>query len=208
MTDEIKPLLEAALFISGRALSIEELAKICSLGNVGAVRKSVEELQADYSAKNSSIEIYESDGRYGMRVNKDYEDRVMHLAPETDMPPAVLKTLALIAYEQPIKQSEVVKQRGNGAYKYIKKLQEAELIEAHKSSRTKILTVTTKFRDYFQINDLKQMIEKDDVKNQILRPEGRSMTYKPARCGIPPRPEGRGILPVCNDLNRTKEMYF
>ena len=46
--------------------------------------------------------------------------------------------------------------------------------------------------------------------NQILRPEGRSMTYKPACCGIlslkgtclrHPRPEGRGILPVCNERN-------
>ena len=35
--------------------------------------------------------------------------------------------------------------------------------------------------------------------NQILRPEGRSMTYKPARCSIHLRPEGRSILPVCNN---------
>jgi len=167
MSDEIKALLEAALFMSGRSLGIEDMAKICNLGNIGAVRKSMEELQADYSAKNGALEIHESDGRYAMRVKKEYEGRVMHLAPETDMAPAVLKTLALIAYEQPIKQSEVIKQRGNGAYKYIKKLQDAELIESHKSSRTRILTVTAKFRDYFQIQDLKQMTGKEEPPQEV-----------------------------------------
>jgi len=72
-----------------------------------------------------------------MRVKRPYEDKVIHLIPDTDMPPAVLKTLALIAYTQPIKQSEVIKLRGNGAYKYIEKLKDIELIETHKSSRTK-----------------------------------------------------------------------
>ena len=91
----------------------------------------------------------------------------MHLVPETDMPPAVLKTLALIAYSQPIKQSEIIKQRGNGAYKYIKKLKEAELIETHKSSRTKVITVTNKFKDYFQIQDMKEI--RDKIPPELLK---------------------------------------
>ena len=47
---------------------------------------------------------------------------------------------------------------------------------------------------------------KETVKNQILWPEGRSMTYKPARCSIPPRPEGRSILPVCNEEKKAANL--
>ena len=58
--------------------------------------------------------------------------------------------------------------------------------------------------------DLKKRVSSYFAKNQILRPSGRSMTYKPAPCSIlslkgtclrHPRPEGRSIMPVCNDLD-------
>ena len=160
MTEQYRALLEAALFVSGRQLSIEDLARLCNSGNIGAVRTAMEDLQKEYQERNTGIEITESNGQYAMRVKKEHEAGVMHLVPETDMQPAVLKTLALIAYSQPIKQSEIIKQRGNGAYKYIKKLKDQELIETHKSSRTKVITVTNKFKDYFQIQDMKELKEK------------------------------------------------
>ncbi len=83
----------------------------------------------------------------------------MHLAPEADIPPAMLKTLAIIAYKQPVTQSKLVKERGNRIYAYVKKLREHELIEAKKKGRTKILTVTPKFREYFQIQDVKNSVK-------------------------------------------------
>jgi segregation and condensation protein B len=163
MSDAFRPLVEAALFVSGRTLTVEDAAKLCNSGNLGVVRKVLEDLKQDYALRNTGIEISESEGKYVMRVKRDLEDKVMHLVPETDMAPAVLKTLALIAFEQPIKQCEVIKARGNGAYKYIKKLQDQELVEAHKSSRTKVLTVTSKFRDYFQIRDVKDLIKDRNI---------------------------------------------
>ncbi|RLI88313.1 MAG: SMC-Scp complex subunit ScpB [Candidatus Altiarchaeales archaeon] len=164
MTDNFRALIEAALFVSGRTLSIEELAKICKSGSIGVIRKILEDLQKEYHERNSGLEIYESNGEYGMRVKKEFEGDIMHLVPETDMSPAMLKTLALIAYEQPIKQSKVVKERGNRAYRYIRKLIEQELIEGKKSGRTRILTTTSKFRDYFQIQDLRELVKEEAEK--------------------------------------------
>ncbi|MFZ2455476.1 MAG: SMC-Scp complex subunit ScpB [Candidatus Altiarchaeia archaeon] len=166
MTDENKNLIEAALFVSGKILTLQDLARLCLSGSLGQIRKTLEDLQKEYELKDSSIEIYESNGGYGMRVKRVYEDKVIHLVPDTDMAPAVLKTLALIAYTQPIKQSEVIKLRGNGAYKYIEKLKDIELIETHKSSRTKIITVTNKFKEYFHIQEVKEMFK------DIKPPEG------------------------------------
>lgn len=159
MQDETKTLIEAALFVSGRTIKLDELARICNSGSIGMVRRAMEDLQQEYSSRGSAMEIIESKDGYEMKIRREIEAQVLHLAPETDMPPAVLKTLALIAYSQPIKQAEVIKERGNGAYKYIRKLREQELIEAHRSGRTKMLTTTPKFKQYFQIQDLRELVK-------------------------------------------------
>ncbi len=160
MTRDVRRVIEAALFISGRILTLEEIARICELGNAGIIRQSLNELMEDYNSRNSGIEIYEYNGGYGMRIRSELEHSVMHLAPETEIPPAMLKTLALIAYEQPITQSKLVKERGTRVYRYVKKLREQELIDAKKEGRTKILTVTPKFREYFQVQDVKEFMDK------------------------------------------------
>jgi len=162
MAEDTRRLMEAALFIAGRNLTLEEIAGLCQSGNIGLVRRTIDELREEYNSRNSGIEIYGYDGSYGMRVKSELEPAVMHLAPDTEIPPAMLKTLALIAYEQPVTQSRLVKERGNRVYKYVRKLREQELIEAKKKGRTRILTVTPKFREYFQIQDLKDLVDKKE----------------------------------------------
>jgi len=161
--NEIKSLIEAALFVSGRPLNVGELAKTCRSGNLGLIHSYVEELSKEYENRNSGIVIQKTEEGYIMRVKRDLEERLMHLIPETDIPPPILKTLALIAYEQPIKQSEVVKERGNRAYSYIRFLRERGLVEGKKCGRTRVLTVTPKFRDYFRIEDMKNLVKKGDI---------------------------------------------
>ena len=150
----MKGLIEAALFASGRALSLKELAELCESGSMGPVRKAAEELRQEYQGRKAGIEIAVLGESYMVRVAEDYEEKVLPLVPETDMPQPVLKTLALIAYEGPIKQTEVVRIRGSHCYKYIKFLREREFIDSQKEGRTRILKVTPKFREYFKIEDL------------------------------------------------------
>jgi len=154
-----KPEIEASLFISGRIMSIEELARVCKTGNLSKIRRAVEELQKEYAERSSGIEIYIIKNSCGMRVSPKIEDKIMHLAPEREMPASVLKTLALIAYKQPIAQSEVVRMRGNRVYHYIHKLVDMDLISAKKQGRTKILTTTPTFGKYFQVEDLSEMVK-------------------------------------------------
>ena len=79
-----------------------------------------------------------------------------------DMSDAMIKTLALVAYSQPVSQSEIVKTRGNRGYHYIKRLLELGFIQSRKQGRTKILTLTQKFYEYFQIKDLSSLFNADD----------------------------------------------
>jgi segregation and condensation protein B len=160
--DDIKALIEAALFSAGRPLSVEDLARVCGSGNIGQIRRSVDELVEEYGGRSGGLLIKKTDDGYVMGVRSELEDKVMHLVPDTEIPAPVLKTLALIAYEQPIKQSTVIKERGNKAYAYIKFLRQQGLIEARKEGRSRFLSVTPKFKEYFHIEELKKFIEKKD----------------------------------------------
>lgn len=171
MSDDLKPLIEAALYVAGKPLSVDELAKICGSGSVGAVRAAAEELKADYLIRDLGLEIVESDKGFEMKVKREYEPKVMHLVPEADMPGAVLRTLALIASHQPIKQSDVIKLRGNGAYKYIARLLEDELIDSKKAGRTALLTTTPKFNNYFHIIDMKELVKNKTEEVVAVVPE-------------------------------------
>ena len=73
----------------------------------------------------------------------------------------VQKTLAIIAFKNPVLQAEVIKIRGNKAYDHIKLLKDEGLLISEKSGRTKLLKLTPQFYDYFDIAEpqLKQKFE-------------------------------------------------
>jgi segregation and condensation protein B len=153
--------VEAALFVAGKNMTAEKLAKICGSLDVKAVKEFADDLVREYSQRDGGIEVFKAGGAYGMRVKPEYEDNVVQLIPETDMPKAMLKTLAMIAYEQPIKQSYIVKLRGNRVYEYMKRLEESGFIDRKDEGHTKIITTTPKFNQYFRINDAKELVKKD-----------------------------------------------
>jgi len=178
MKEQLKSLIEAALFVSGKYLKLEDLEKICNSKDAESIKSAISELKQDYLNRNSAIVIHESENGYSMRVRSELENKVMYLIPETDMPQAVLKTLAMIAYEEPIKQSKLVKIRGNRVYRYVKQLHEKELIESKPSGRTRILTTTSKFKDYFKIENLKELLDKSQIEKKELIPEESSLESK------------------------------
>jgi segregation and condensation protein B len=178
--DEVKVLIEAALFSAGRLLRVEDLARVCVSGNLGQIRRSADELVEEYAARGGGVLIKKTDEGYVMGVRVELEDKVMHLVPDTEIPAPVLKTLALIAYEQPIKQSTVIKERGNKAYAYIKFLRQQGLIEARKEGRSRFLSVTPKFKEYFHVEDLKRFVEKKDDSPAATSAPAAEETQPPA----------------------------
>ncbi len=62
---------------------------------------------------------------------------------------AELKTLAMIAYYAPARQSDIVRIRGNRAYEHIRKLENRKLIRTEQSGSTKVIYLTREFYDYF-----------------------------------------------------------
>jgi segregation and condensation protein B len=145
-----KAIIEAALFASGRTLALRELSSLSGLSEqrAGAL---AEELAAQYASRDSGLEIRNIGEGYSMQVRFGLAGRVISFAPKEIEAP-LIRTLAIIAYKQPIKQSSLVEIRGNKSYDHVKELEKRGLIKAEKFSRTKLLSTTSGFADYFGIS--------------------------------------------------------
>ena len=164
--EEIKNLkrVEAAFFISGRFLGLQELVTLTDINPI-LLRELIEKLIEKYN-EESGIEILEREGSWKMDVKTEYRDIVNRLATGTaEFSKAEQETLAVIAYKQPVKQSIIVKIRGNKSYEHIKHFIEIGLVRGKKSGRTKELTLSEDFYDYFNLQK-KNTKEKEDNKEQ------------------------------------------
>ena len=146
-------ILEAVLFISGRFLGMQELISLSDLNPI-ILGDLIERLKDKYNREDSALEIIEKNRMWKMDVRQEYTNIINKLATGTsEFSKAEQETLAIIAYKQPIKQSVIVKIRGNKAYDHIKKLSDLELIKKKKTGHTHELTLSDDFYDYFSISD-------------------------------------------------------
>ena len=143
-------LLEAALYIAGRPLDLNE---ICSVLNTRSKKKGeqiVETLRAEYASRSTAMEILKlKDERYVMQIKADFTPLVKKLVNRPLLSSGPLKTLSYIAYRQPITSKRVIEVRGQHAYGHVKVLKEMGLVATERSGRVIVLKTTDYFADYF-----------------------------------------------------------
>ncbi len=144
---EVTRIVEAILFTSPEPISPAKIARVSGI-NLKAVREALRSLVEEYRGRETAIEVIEVAGKYAMRVKPEYHGYVDRFR-ELDMERGMLRTLAVIALRQPIKMSELAKIRGNRCYEHVRELEEMGFVKAEKSGKTKILTTTRKFAEYF-----------------------------------------------------------
>ena len=149
-------LIEAALFLSPEPLTRRRLAKLLGGTALAYVDRILEEIKAEFNAPTHGIELLTEDGRAFFQVKRDYVDKVASLAPQQDIPRPVLRTLAMIAYNNPMTQADLVKARGNKAYGHVNELIERGLIRSEPQGRTLLLSVTDKFLRYFGLSTVEE----------------------------------------------------
>lgn len=167
-------ILEAVFFVSGRFLNIQELISLSDLNPI-VIKDLIEKLKEKYEKEDSALEIVEKNGLWKMDVKPDYEHLVNKLATgSAEFTKAEQETLAIIAFKQPIKQSVIVKIRGNKAYDHVKKFANIGLIKKKKMGHTHELSLSDDFYDYFNISeaDRENTPEiKEDIKQKIEEAE-------------------------------------
>lgn len=148
---EDKNKVEAILFTTGKFMSLQEIADFCSISSVDIVKNLIEDLRKEYDSRDCSLTIFEENGKYKLSIKKEYNYLTTKLLDVTEMDKPVQETLAVIAYKQPAIQAEVIKIRGNKAYDHIDALKELGFVTSDKYGRTRLLKLTQKFFDYFDL---------------------------------------------------------
>jgi len=151
-----KRLVESVLFSSGKPISINEIREATNL-SVEKIKTTLDELIQDYNItrKNeTSMEIVKAGEKFAMQVKKEFTDKTIMVAkPEIDT--NLLKTLTLIAFHQPLKQSNLRRMIGTKAYEHVDELSAMNLINTKKHGSTEMLTTTKFFPEYFGIDSTK-----------------------------------------------------
>ena len=147
MGDE-KQIIESLLFSAGRPLTIKEIRDVTGL-TPQKIRAVLQKLIREYAEKDTAMEIVKAGKKYVMQVKPMYSKESI---AEPELDDDILKTLALIAFHQPLKQSNLRRMIGPKIYEHVDKLVEMKLVHSKKHGTTEILTLTSYFPEYFGIS--------------------------------------------------------
>ena len=159
-------LIEAALFSAGRPLSIRELQELTGMDK-NEVTSSLRSLVQSYRKRETSLEISRVGRKYTMKLREAYAKPVRSLATP-DIPRKLWKTLALIAYHEPVKQSELQTMLGSRIYDHVRELKELNMIVMKADGNTRIISTTHLFPEYFGIDSS----DKDKIKMYLAKRVG------------------------------------
>jgi segregation and condensation protein B len=162
--------IEAILFTTGRFLTLDEIGRFAGIGSIGFIKQVLGELSDSYSKRETALEIINDEkSRWKLNIRKEYLHITEKLLSDAELDKPTQETLAIIAYRQPAIQSDVVSYRGNKAYEHIKQLREEGFIISERFGRTKLLKLSPKFFDYFDVVE-------DELKGKLTNQIGGDNT--------------------------------
>lgn len=153
--------IEAILYLKGQPLSLAEIAEYAECDR-NTAESGLIELIDDYAHRDSALVVVETPIGYSLQLRADFQELVRTLIP-VELGLGALRTLAAIALQSPITQTEVVNLRGSGAYQHIQELVELGFVRKRRQDdcRSSLLNVTTKFHQYFQLEQLPQQFSQE-----------------------------------------------
>ena len=162
--------LEAIFFISGRFLSMQELISLSDLNPI-IIKDLIEKLVKKYNQSDSAIEIVTKNGLWKMDVRSEHAHFVNRLATgSSEFSKAEQETLAIIAFKQPIKQSVLIRIRGNKAYEHIKKFYDLSLIRKKRQGHTYELSLSDDFYEYFNVSKGEDVLKEIEEEGESSPP--------------------------------------
>lgn len=162
---QLKKILEGAIFAAGEPVTIERMMKLFAEEEqvtVKQIKEALDELQEDCQDRAYHLKAVSSGYRF--QVNADLSEWMVRLWEEK--PPkysrAILETLALVAYRQPVTRAEVEEIRGVTSSSHIfKTLMERDWVKVvgHKDlpGRPSLYATTRQFLDYFNLQNLEDL---------------------------------------------------
>ncbi|PKO46125.1 MAG: SMC-Scp complex subunit ScpB [Betaproteobacteria bacterium HGW-Betaproteobacteria-22] len=171
---ELKNILEAALLTSHEPLSLDDLLRLFA-GRMerATLRMLLDELKQDWSQR--TMELVQVASGYRFQAREEYADYLARLNPERQArySRAVMETLAIIAYRQPVTRGDIEEIRGVTVNPNVmRQLQERDWIDVvgqrEVPGRPSLYATTKHFLDDFNLRSLADLpVMEDFVQGEI-----------------------------------------
>jgi len=182
--ERIQAITEAALLAAGKPLSIDQLRELFAVDERPA-RQAMEQALAslELACRGRGVELKRVASGYRLQVREEFAPWVGRLFEEKPQrySRALLETLALIAYRQPITRGEIEEIRGVAvSSNIIRTLLEREWVKVvgHRDvpGRPAMYATTRQFLDYFNLAGLDELPPLAEIRD--LEEIGREMEKK------------------------------
>ena len=157
---ELETILEAVLFSASRPVTPKKLQKGLPEFTALEIQSALGHLAEAYGSRGGAVDIVEVSGGYQIRTRPEYRDWVKRFVKEKDvgLTRAVMETLAIVAYRQPIGKRDIDGLRGVDSIRCVKQLLDRRLIEIagrnQEPGKPMVFKTTKKFLETFGLRDV------------------------------------------------------
>ncbi|MGB9727186.1 MAG: SMC-Scp complex subunit ScpB [Nitrososphaeria archaeon] len=165
----LKGKIEAALYVAGRPLSLEEISKATGIRSKRKNLLLAREVLSTYNSFSNALEILELPGNlFVLQLKQKYRDVVKKFSTKPLLPESALRTLSYIAFYQPVTVKDVVNRIGVKAYRHISMLEALDFVMAKPGVKPKTYVTTPNFSRYFGLSEDISVL-KEQLKNRVGR---------------------------------------
>ena len=169
---ELEAVVESLLFIAGDAVPLATIARTIELDKATA-KAIVSTLANRYEEEKRGIRIVEIEGAYQMCTAAECFEyiRSMYKSPQRQgLTQALLETLAIVAYKQPITKAQIEEIRGVGSDHAVNKLSEKRLIcevgRLDVAGKPTLFGTSSEFLRYFGFRSIEELPPLKEEENQ------------------------------------------
>jgi segregation and condensation protein B len=170
---ELVALVEALIFVADEPITAKLVAEVLD-EEKDAVRAAVEQLQSEYEARESGLQVREIAGGWQIATRTEFHEEIrafLKTRPSAKLSLASLETLAVIAYKQPVTVPEILEIRGVQSATSIKTLLDKRLIVAKGRKETvgrpMMYGTSKEFLLQFGLKDLSELPSIEDFEDLV-----------------------------------------
>ena len=140
--------VEAALYASGRPLTLEEIARVAGTASERKAAAMAREIAKAVNGCMLAVEVVEYAGpRFAMQLRAQYTQTARKFATRPLLSRAALRTLSYIAFFQPITSAELVLRRSSAVYQHLRELEDVGFIACEWQGRSKAFKSPVRFAE-------------------------------------------------------------
>ncbi len=178
------PIIEALIFSSPEPLPTSKIINILQSITASEIEKIVTELNEKYMMNDASYRIRKIASGYQIYITENYAGYVEELFTRRrvqKLTRAMLETLAIVAYRQPVTRVDIEMIRGVSSDSAVRTLLERKFItlagRAKTIGRPLLYSTTDEFLKYFGLNSLKDLPKMEEIEELLSarEPESQQM---------------------------------